>query len=94
MVALASVTVRALASATCPGQLRRAGATEEAWEEWNAARPARSVADGRPDPVHEGGLGSERGLATPSPDAKGREPSALSDVDHAAGTLTDARTQL
>jgi hypothetical protein len=27
---------------------------------------------------HEGGLGSERGLATPSPDAKGREPSALS----------------
>ena len=26
----------------------------------------------------EGGLGSERGLATPSPDAKGREPSALS----------------
>jgi len=26
----------------------------------------------------EGGLGSERGLATPSPDAKGRVPSALS----------------
>jgi hypothetical protein len=26
----------------------------------------------------EGGLGSERGLATPSPDAKGREPSTLS----------------
>jgi hypothetical protein len=28
--------------------------------------------------LQEGGLGSERGLATPSPDAKGREPSALS----------------
>ena len=28
--------------------------------------------------AEEGGLGSERGLATPSPDAKGRVPSALS----------------
>ena len=40
------------------------------------------------------GLGSERGLATPSPDAKGRESLSPVDVDHAAGTLTHAKTQL
>jgi hypothetical protein len=45
-------------------------------------------------PGSEGGLGSERGLATPSPDAKGRETLSPVDVDHAAGTLTYARTQL
>jgi hypothetical protein len=40
------------------------------------------------------GLGSERGLATPSPDAKGREHVSPVNVDHAARTLRDARTQL
>jgi hypothetical protein len=39
------------------------------------------------------GLGSERGLATPSPDAKGENLNPVF-VDHAAGFLRHARTQL
>jgi len=56
-----------------------------------AARSGLSAETGRGT---KKGLGSERGLATPSPDAKGREPLSPVDLDHAAGTLTDARTQL
>ena len=39
------------------------------------------------------GLGSERGLATPSPDGKGENLNPVT-VDHAAGFLRHARTQL
>ncbi len=39
------------------------------------------------------GLGSEQGLATPSPDGKGENLNPVT-VDHAAGFLRHARTQL
>ncbi len=58
--------------------------------------PKQSVSDrpGGPGPALGLSLGSERGLATPSPDAKGREPLSPAINDHALGTLVQARTQL
>jgi hypothetical protein len=52
--------------------------------------------DGRADisPRRQNGLGSERGLAAPSPDGKGREPLSPVTVDDAAGTLRQAKTLL
>jgi hypothetical protein len=45
------------------------------------------------NPRPDDGLGSERGLATPSPDGKGESLNPVT-VDHAAGFLRHARTQL
>jgi hypothetical protein len=45
-------------------------------------------------PRRQNGLGSERGLAAPSPDEKGREPLSPITVDDAAGTLRQAKTLL
>jgi len=67
-----------------------AGGTEV---EYDTARTCRGAP--RRARIRQGyGLGSERGLATPSPDEKGRESLSPVEVDHAAGTLTHARTQL
>jgi hypothetical protein len=56
-------------------------------------RPARGGAAAQRDAGQHDGLGSERGLATPSPDGKGENLNPVT-VDHAAGFLRHARTQL
>jgi hypothetical protein len=43
------------------------------------------------NPRQDDGLGSERGLATPSPDGKGESLNPVT-VNHAAGFLRQART--
>ena len=59
----------------------------------NAARTPRSAAESPPDPTR-GWPGLGAGPGHPEPRRERARTLSPVDVDHAAGTLTDARTQL